>query len=67
MFFYSSSVRFVDLTNPKIPTQQKLQPVQRLKKRQTKTSNPDPEDLFLSGPTSTGETVLSAIHEVGFR
>ena len=67
IFFYllfSSSIRFVDSFNP---LKTRLQPPSTRLKRQTPeksrevTRNIGDKDLFLSGPTTDGRTVLSAI------
>merc|ERR1719232_301356 len=63
----SSSIRFVDLDQP--TTKTRLQPPPSLqkskrKKRQTTASgDKDSADLFLSGLTLGGKTVISAIDE----
>ena len=60
-FFFSSTIRFNETFNP---LKTRLHPPSKRSKRQARdpTSIGD-KDLFLSGPTTDGKTVLSAIDD----
>ena len=64
--YFSSHIRFIEINNQN-PIKTRLQPPStRIKKRQAQARDPTSigdKDLFLSGPTKGGRSVLSAIDD----